>query len=241
MRAARYLIPLAVVAALVAGCSTKNGGTTPAPTTAPPDNGVAALSAEEILAKAVTAVANAPSVHLKGDFTSEGEKTTVDIKLKQKDGVGTISFSGSTLEITKVGTEVFLKADANFWKTFAGDKGEMVATLLQGKWLKANLSDENFGALASFLDVNNMLKATGTLSKGQTKVVNGLNAIGVVDSGTDGGTLWVATQGEPYPLRLESNAGEGALDFLEYGAAVEVTAPPADQTIDVAKLIQLGG
>lgn len=241
MRAARYLLPL-VVAGLIAGCSTKNGGSTPAPTTAPPDNGVAALSATEILAKAVEAVQKAPSVHLKGEFTEDGERTTVDIKLAKQDGVGTISFGGQTLEITKVGTDVYLKADAAFWKTFAGDdKGQLVATLLQGKYLKASTSDESFGAMANFLDVNEILKPTGSLTKGETKVINGLNAIGVVDNDADGGTLWVATQGEPYPLRLESTGGEGSLDFLDYGATVEVKAPPADQTIDLAKLIQLGG
>jgi hypothetical protein len=242
MRATRYLIPLAVVAALVAGCSSKKDGAAATPTTAPADNGIAALSATEIAAKAATALQNAPSVHIKGSITSEGETTTIDIKMSKHDGVGTISISGSTIEITKVSGDVYLKADANFWKNFAGDKGDLVATLLQGKYLKASTSDENLGALASFFDTSELLKATGTLSKGETKVVNGLNAIAVIDNdATGGGTLWVATQGEPYPLRMEATSGGGALDFTDYGTAVEVKTPPADQVIDLAQLAQLGG
>jgi len=38
--------------------------------------------------------------------------------------------------------------------------------------------------------------------------------------------MWVATEGEPYPLRLDAGA-DGALDFTEYGATLNLTAPPA--------------
>jgi hypothetical protein len=43
----------------------------------------------------------------------------------------------------------------------------------------------------------------------------------------DGGTVYVALTGEPLPLHIEGAEGstEGAVDFLDWGKAVEVTAP----------------
>jgi hypothetical protein len=46
----------------------------------------------------------------------------------------------------------------------------------------------------------------------------------------------VDTQGEPFPLRLE--CGHGAtLDFTEYNMRVVIMTPPADQVIDLSKLV----
>ena len=51
------------------------------------------------------------------------------------------------------------------------------------------------------------------------------------------GTLYVATTGEPYPLRLEPADGSGGVDFSNFGSAPKVEAPPADQILDVAALM----
>ena len=69
--------------------------------------------------------------------------------------------------------------------------------------------------------------------------MNGVPSVGLVSSGKDGGTLWVATTGEPHPVRIEPSAqsGErGALDFTGYGESVTVEPPPADLVVDVSKL-----
>lgn len=246
MRAARYLIPFAVVAALVAGCDSKsgNGGTgTPTTTPAPAltDNGVAALAPSEILSKAVAALQAASSVHIKGDVTNDGQKIGFDLTLtKTKDGVGTLTMSGQTVQLTKIGTDVYMKADAAFWKQFAGDQGDLIATLLQGKYLKTSTSDTEFGSMASFFDFAEAIDLKGgEATKGETKSINGINAISLKESGsTSPSTLWIATQGEPYPLRLEGPPGEGAIDFTDYNKPVTIPTPPADQVLDVSKLKQ---
>jgi hypothetical protein len=67
-----------------------------------------------------------------------------------------------------------------------------------------------------------------------------VNTVAVVDNDPDdGGTLYIATQGQPYPVRLESVNGKGAIDFLDYGKALNVPIPATDQVVDVAKLKEL--
>jgi len=241
MRAARYLIPLAIVAALVAGCDSKGKGGTVTPTTPAvvlSDNGIAAMSAQQILDKAMTALKTAKSVHIKGDIKTDEGLISLDLTLTdKKDGVGSMSMAGQKVELTKIGTDIYMKADAEFWKQFAGDQGGVIATLLAGKYLKATTSDGEFGSMASFFDFTESLELDGEATKGETKAINGINAISVKEAGgTSPGTVWIATQGEPFPLRLEGPPGEGAIDFTDYNKPVDIKAPPADQVIDVSKL-----
>ena len=153
MRAARYVIPFAIVAALVAGCDSKGKGGTVTPTTPAAvltDNGVAAMTAQQILEKAMTALKAAKSVHIKGDIKTDDGVISLDLTLTDtKDGVGTMSMAGQKVELTKIGTDIYMKADAEFWKQFAGDQGGVIATLLAGKYLKATTSDGEFGSMGA--------------------------------------------------------------------------------------------
>jgi hypothetical protein len=75
------------------------------------------------------------------------------------------------------------------------------------------------------------------VTKGKPKTIDGKQAI-TLTSGTssDEGALYVATEGEPYPLRIESTKGEGKVDFTGYGDPVKIEAPPSDLVVDVTKL-----
>jgi hypothetical protein len=85
-----------------------------------------------------------------------------------------------------------------------------------------------------------MFKPDGKVSKGTTKTVDGVETIGLVDDGADGGTLYVATVGEPYPIRVEpSNADDGAMAFSSFGKSFpELKLPAAGDVIDLQKLAQ---
>ena len=98
-------------------------------------------------------------------------------------------------------------------------------------------SNPQFGSLASSLDTAEILKPEGTVTKGEAKVVNGVPTIALVD-GT-AGTFYIATQGEPYPIRFEGKAGEGGIDFSEFNASGAVTAPAASEVFDLQSI--LGG
>jgi hypothetical protein len=97
----------------------------------------------------------------------------------------------------------------------------------------------DFAELVGFTDlkknVAELLTPDGEITKGERATVHGIEAIALNSS--KGGTLYIALQGDPYPVHAISSADEtGSLDFLDYGVPVTVTAPPADQVVDISKL-----
>jgi hypothetical protein len=66
----------------------------------------------------------------------------------------------------------------------------------------------------------------------------GRRAITVTDKSADGGVLYVALDGEPYPLRMQSlpDAKESAkVEFLDYDEPFTLKAPPASETLDISE------
>jgi hypothetical protein len=249
MRPVRLLVAVPAAVLLAAGCGddTTAGSGSPVPTSsasasasAPAGNGVAALTADEILKKATAALQSAGSVHIKGQGGSATERFAIDLRYSDGNSTGTLGVQGKTIDLRKVGQSVYLKGDREFWM---GIGGEGAAQLLTGKWLKTPLTDKRFSGLSELTDLDKaaegILDPDGTITKGGQKTINDVPCVGLVSSGKDGGTLWVATEGEPYPVRLEPSASsgeQGALDFTEYGEKFTVQTPPAEQVVDVSKL-----
>lgn len=253
MRPFRVLMAVSAAALVATAC----GDDSTAPAAAPSGAGasssspsasagsdLAALPPEQILAKAKTALESADSVRLKGGGSSGSDTFEVDMRYGTgAKAYGTVSSSGQTIELRRVGQTVYLKADAAFWQATGGAQA---AKLFGGKFLKAPLTDPRVKQLADFTDkatfVGEVLDPGGDLTKGEVKQIDGRSAIGLVDKTTatnEGGTLYVATEGEPYPLQLVPDAAskdDGELSFTEYGEPVEVKVPPAAETVDVTKL-----
>ncbi|HEY2949593.1 MAG TPA: hypothetical protein VGJ53_14570 [Micromonosporaceae bacterium] len=241
MRIRHALVPLVLAGTLLAGCGGDGGGgdgAAPKPkSTAPTDNGVAALSPNEILDKATAALESAKSYRVKGDIDTDGQKMSLDFKISGKDLLGSITSEGATIELLAVGGQNYIRPDEAFWKANGGDAGATMAQLMGDRWARLSTTDKNFSQLFKITDPSELLKPKGQLSKGETKQVTGGNAVGIIESGTDGGTLWVATTGEPYPLMLEGPKGEGQLTFSDFGATFSDVVAPADtEVIDLDKL-----
>jgi len=232
----------AAVMALGAGCagsdSVISGSGKPSPE--PADNGVSQLSARQILSRSQAALKKASSVHLKGRVVSDGESFDIDLRMSDRAGGGTMTQGGQTLQLLRIGRTVYIKADADFWRTQTGNAA--AAQLLQGKYLKGTTSDPSVASMAAFTDadkfVAQLLSPQRNVTKGAKKAIRGREAVALIEPGKDGGTMYIATRGEPYPLRLTSNTPSepGAIDFLDYGASVSFEAPPADQVVDTSKL-----
>lgn len=248
MRPIRVLFAVSAAALVAAACgessdtpAASGSGSASASASAPSGGGLADRPATEILSKAQAALKSASSVHLKGSGSSEGQTFEIDMRYGEgQKAFGTITSSGQTIELRRDGQTVYMKADAKFWQSSAGAEA---AKLLAGKYLKAPLTDQRVAALATFTDkdtfTSQVLKPDGSVTKGDTKTIRGTEAVGLRSGGTSGGTLYIATQGEPLPLQIlpDTAGGEaGQLDFLDYGEPVTVETPPAAQTIDVSKL-----
>lgn len=233
MRARLVLIPIAVAAAFIAGCATTSPSATPTTTPAPVDNGVSAKSATEILDAAKKALADEGSFHMKGATTEDGENVDVDFKIDDKNASGIIKSQGMTIELIKVGTDVYIKAD-ELWSSLLAANPTALA-LIKGKYVKVDSSDAQFGSLADLANTDDLLKPEGTFTKGEAKAINGTPAIGLVDE-KDKSVLYISTVDKPLPLRIERTGG-GGLDFTEFGESFDIKAPDASQVVDIGQFM----
>jgi hypothetical protein len=225
-------------ALLLAGCGGSSGSTASSSPSAS-SNGVADLTADEILAKATAAAKAQTSVHVSGTGVAGADSVALDLQLaKGKGGFGTITLSGDSLKIVSDGTTVYFKGDKNFWTNQASAQA---ATLIGDRWLKAPVTNQSFASLAQFADfdstVTGILKPDGAVTKGTTKDIAGTPAV-ELKSGS--GSLWIATTGEPLPLQISTGKAGEELSFTNWGGTIDVTSqiPAEKDTIDLS---QLGG
>jgi hypothetical protein len=233
----------ATAALLLTGCQGDGGGdNAPAAapvSAAPADNGVAALTAEQILERARTAMQGAASFRVKGEMTEDGQAVALDFKTKGKDLSGSIGMGAAKAQLLVVGGRQYMKPNEQFWAMMDDpQKAKAVTTLMADRWAKIPAGEESFSQLFNAANVNEMLKNSGKVSKGPQKDIDGVPAIGLLDEGPDGGTLYIATVGEPYPLRIEAqDAGAGQISFSEFGAAFpELKAPAEGEVVDLGEL-----
>jgi hypothetical protein len=246
VRRVRVVAAIVFTAAVLAACGGGSSPTVAGGSTAPPsattaaDNGVANLPATAILTRAQDALRRATSVHIKGGGFSQGEQFALDMRLGPDRATGTVTTNGQPIELRRVSSTLYIKSSPAFWQTLGG---AAAAELMKGRYLKVPTTNPEFAEVVGFTDlkksVNDLLTPSGTVTKGNRKTIRGMEAIGLVDSSKDGGTLYIATHGEPYPLSIVASGktdDSGSLDFLEYGVPVTVQAPPEDQVVDVSKL-----
>lgn len=223
---ARRLAPAILIAVTISACG---GGSS--------SNGIASKPPDQIANAAFAAVQNVKSVHMAGTVLNQGTTMAVDLHLASGVGAkGDVSVGGLRLHIIDVGQSVYISAGPAFWQHFGG---AAAANLLQGRWLKAPASNPSFGSFSSLTDLHRLFAALqsshGALVKGKTRTINGQQSIGLTDT-SKGGTLYVATTGQPYPLELDNSAGGsgGRITFDRYNEQVSIT-PPAN-AIDISRL-----
>lgn len=223
---------LLTVAALVAGCGSSSSS----------ENGVAAKSPSDIVTASKAAAESASAVHVTGSIVSGGAPITIDLSLVEgKGGKGQISENGLSFQLIQVGGYAYISGSSEFYKHFAGPAA---AQLLQGKWLKAPATTGNLASLSSLTNLHRLLEAAlakpgSTLSKGSTTTVEGQRVVPVTDTKA-GGTLYVATIGQPYPIQIsKGGAGGGKIIFSEWNKPATLTAPA--NAVDLSELQHAGG
>lgn len=218
-----------LIATVVSACGGSNSSSTSS------GNGVAAKSPDAIVTAASNALQGVKSVNVAGAFVSSGTSTSLNLDIASKEGgKGSMAQNGLSFQLVAIGNEVYINASPAFWRHFGGSAA---ATLFNGKWLKAPATGQ-FSSLSSLTNLdtlfNKLLGQHGTLTKGTTTTVNGQPVIGVTDT-TNGGTLYVATTGEPYPVEIvKTGSGGGRLTFSRYNVPVTLTAPA--NAIDITQL-----
>jgi hypothetical protein len=222
-----WIALLALLLAASAGC----GGSSKK------SNGVASKPADAIVAAALAATNSAKSVHVSGTIPENGRQLTLDLHIAgSRGGSGWMAEKGARADIVRIGPKAYMKGSAAFWISFGG---KAAAQILAGRWIVGSATSGNFASLTPLTDlhklVGGMLSSHGKLVKGATTTIAGRSVIAVTDTTTQGGTLYIATTGQPYPVELvETGASAGKLTFDQWNAAVTLTAPKG--AVDFSKL-----
>ena len=196
------------------------------------------MTGKQVVSKAVSDLKTEPHFSISGKVNSAGENLSLALGYKPPTGCqGTIGLdTKGSFGVVSIGNTVWVKPDNAFWNTFAGSSAQQVIALLGGKYLKTSSSDSNMADLVKLCNVSELsstFTTPGTVTKGDVTTIGGQKALALKDS--KGGTLYVTDTSSPQILKVTnpSKSDGGSLTFT-YGA-VNVTAPPAGQTVDGSK------
>ncbi|MFJ4582283.1 hypothetical protein [Streptomyces echinatus] len=245
------LAALCLAAAATAGLTT---GCLPGQDTADskPKGPFAGLSGGEIAERAFKATTGASSVRMKGRIADDESKGTIDIDLaldRKGRCAGTMSMDGQgKADLIRTGSTVYMKYDEAFLR--AQSEGESKAdtdaavAMLAGKWTRMSVKGQDAKDIASFCDLDSVLgdvsdEDTAGTARGKSTRVDGTPAITLHEKdGKDSYTAYVATEGTPYLLRIDSTSGAVEpehLTFGDYGRPVPAKKP-AGKIIDLDAL-----
>ncbi|WP_406476946.1 hypothetical protein [Streptomyces sp. NBC_01615] len=215
-----------------------------------PKGPFAGLTGGEIADRAVKATTGANSLRMKGDVPDDEDGGTIGIDMalnKKGECAGTMSMAGQgKADLIKTGDTVYMKYDEAFLR--AQGKGQSksetdgVVELLAGKWTKMSATGSDAKDIAGFCDLGSVLadaeNVNSDATRGKTTTIDGTPAIVLHEKdGKDRYTLYVATEGKPYLLRVDSTSAKdpGTLTFSEYEKPVPAEKP-AGKILDLDKL-----
>ncbi|MFD5335108.1 hypothetical protein [Streptomyces hawaiiensis] len=226
---------LLVTGTVITGCAEDpNEGT----------NGVGRLPAAKIQSKTRSAAESAGAVRVHGNVVSGGRTYTLDMRLKDDGGDGSVTSKGATFKLLRIGEQLYVMADAEFWAHGSGQdeggKGDAAAaSKLGGKFVKVPQGDPSYKKFSGFTDkallLDGLLTLHGTLATDGHDEEAGVRTIRVTGDKGSGGTLEVSLEGKPYPLRLERAGGAGTLTFSGWGEDFSLREPEKNETVDYGR------
>ncbi|MGD1220126.1 hypothetical protein AB9Q10_17050 [Streptomyces krungchingensis] len=242
------LAALCLAAAATAGLTGCLPGETKADSK--PKGPFAGLTGGDIADRAVKATTGATSLRMKGDIPDDEDGGTIRIDMaldKKGRCAGTMSMNGQgKADLIKTGDTIYMKYDEKFLR--AQGKGQSksetdgVVELLADKWTKMAATGSDAKDIAGFCDLDSVLAGAEDVNsdatRGKTTTVEGTPAIILHEKdGKDRYTLYIATEGKPYLLRVDSTSAKdpGTLTFSEYDKPVPAQKP-AGKVLDLDKL-----
>ena len=151
-----------------------------------------------------------------------------------KGGQGRLTFGDLQIDLVDLDGEVYASGNSAFYERFLGAGAR---ALIGEDWLRQASARGPLRALEPFADLRQLvgiaLAGHGALSRGRQTRVDGRCAIEVVDD-SDGGSLYVASTGTPYPLELVQPRAAGRLVFDRWNQPATIEAPA--HVIDVDRL-----
>ncbi|MFJ8788835.1 hypothetical protein [Streptomyces sp. NPDC102462] len=206
-------------------------------------NGVGKLPAAKIQSQTRAAADSASAVRLSGTVVTSGSTYKLDMRLKADGGTGSVTSEGATFRLLRVGEQLYLKADADFWShaDAGGAKGGETAAVekLGGKYVKVPQGDPAYKKFSGFTDkdvlLDGLLTLHGDLETAGHHEQSGVRTIRITGDKGAGGSLDVSLEGRPYPLSLTRAGDAGTLRFSDWGKSFTLTGPAKDETVDYGK------
>jgi hypothetical protein len=189
----------------------------------------------------VAAAKAADTVRLSGSVVTNGRTYTLDMRLTDDGGSGSVTSKGSTFRLLKVGEQLFLKADAAFWSHEDGkaddDKSDAAAAKkLDGMYVKVPTDDPAYKRFSGFTDkdvlLEGLLSLHGELSTDGRHEQSGTRTIRLTGDDGSGGTLDVSLEGTPYPLRLVRAGDAGTIRLSDWGKSFKLEEPSDKEVVD---------
>ncbi|WP_151477004.1 hypothetical protein [Streptomyces albicerus] len=214
-----------------------------------PKGPFAGLTGGEIADRAVKATSNTSSLRMKADIEEDGVRMSLDMALDKKGQcAGTISEGQGKTDLIKTGDTLYLRYDEKFLraqgKSDPKAETDAVVEMLAGKWTKMAATGSDAKEMASFCDLDTTLSefedGSSNATRGKTTTVDGTPAIVLREKdGKDTYTLYVATEGKPYLLKVVSKTAEdpGTVTYSDFDKPVPAEAPKGK----VIDLDALGG
>ncbi|MDT0481680.1 MULTISPECIES: hypothetical protein [Streptomyces] len=238
-RARRAVLVSAICALVVTGTGLTGCSEDPDEGT----NGVGKLPAAQIQSRTRAAAGSADALRLSGNVVTSGRTYKLDMRLNSDGGSGSVTAQGATFQLLRIGKELYLKADADFWTQEDGkgdgSDSDAAADKLDGKYVKVPSGDPAYKKFSGFTDkdvlLDGLLTLHGSLDTDGHHEQAGTRTIRITGDKGDGGTLDVSLEGRPYPLRLARAGGAGTLTFSAWGKNFSLTEPGKDETVDYGK------
>lgn len=228
-------------------------------------NGITKLDPQAILTAAILATSSAPAVEMSGALqgvpvpvdtigssasasaASAAPAQTpgtlqLDMVFTQVGAVGDITVGGATSQLLRIDDQVWAAEPDSFWQAVgASDDGDRFG----GLYVQIPQDDPRFNGFADDTRIGYLLDAllqtSATWTKGPVQTVDGVSAVELAGSGSGGhsASVWVATDGPPYLIRIAPTGGsyQGRIDFSGYGERLAVQAPLPGQILDNALVV----
>ncbi|MDH6489549.1 hypothetical protein [Streptomyces sp. SAI-127] len=212
----------------------------------------AGLTGGDIADRATKATTGASSLRMKGAIPDDesGGTISLDVLLNKKgECAGTIGMGGKgKAELIKTGDIVYMKFNEALLREQSEGESkadtDAAVAMLAGKWTKTKATGQDAKEFEDFCDLGAVLDgaedSNSDASRGSTATVDGAPAITLHEKdGKDRYTLYVATEGKPYLLRIDSTAGadQGSVTFSDFDEPVPAKKPAGE----ILDLDALGG
>lgn len=203
--------------------------------------------AKDIVAAAKSDMGELEAVKVSGTVTNDGEEITIDIQASAAgDCNGSIGVEDGTAELIGVGGETWMRPDAAFWRSFAGENAEQVLSIVADKWVVIPAEDDSFN---QFCDVDQLLdellkdddeEDASTYTVQGTEDLDGDEVVLVDNEDPENGTStgYVLVDTPHYLVKIEKTDGDdtGAVTFSEFDEEFDVSAPAEDEIVDLGSL-----